>query len=150
MNGRQANATGFTLLEVMVATLIMGIAVVGLLSNLHVSLRNTERLTDYDRATQFAQHKMDEIITQAHFPLYQPISGTFAPDGLSKPEAGGWTAVATPFEAPPRAPAGELSLERIQLQVWWKKDNRRRTLTLEGVRQHYLTRDEAARLAVSP
>ena len=42
---------GFTLLEVMVATTIMGIAVVTLLSALSTSVRNATRLTDYVRAT---------------------------------------------------------------------------------------------------
>ena len=40
---------GFTLLEVMVATTVMGIAVVTLMSGLSTSVRNASRLTDYDR-----------------------------------------------------------------------------------------------------
>ena len=43
---------GFTLLEVLVATVIMAIAVSGLLANLSTSLRTGARLTDYDRAAQ--------------------------------------------------------------------------------------------------
>ena len=44
---------GFTLLEVLVATLIMGIAVGGLMSALSTSMRSASRLTDYDRAARF-------------------------------------------------------------------------------------------------
>ena len=72
---------GFTLLEVMVATLIMGVAVIGLLANLHGSLRNTERIGSYDRATLFAQHKMDELIAQPRLPLNLKTQGCFS---------GGW------------------------------------------------------------
>jgi prepilin-type N-terminal cleavage/methylation domain-containing protein len=36
---------GFTLLEMMVATVIMGIAVVGLLSGISSSMRNAAKLT---------------------------------------------------------------------------------------------------------
>ena len=64
----------------MVATLIMGIAVVGLLGNLHVSLRNTDRVATHDRATLFAQHKMDELIAQTTLSLYTKVGGAF-PDG---------------------------------------------------------------------
>ena len=52
---------GFTLLEVMVATTIMAIAVVGLLSSLSASLRNAARLTDNDRSALLARRKMDEL-----------------------------------------------------------------------------------------
>ncbi len=58
MTGRR----GFTLLEVMVASLIMGIAVAGVLSGLAGAARNASRLTDYDRATLVAKQKMDELL----------------------------------------------------------------------------------------
>ena len=46
---------GFTLLEMVVATAIMGIAVVGLLSVLAGATRNAARLRDYDRVAQLAR-----------------------------------------------------------------------------------------------
>ncbi len=144
MSGQLRRESGFTLLEVMVATLIMGIAVVGLLGNLHVSLRNTDRVATHDRATLFAQHKMDELIAQTTLPLYTKVGGAF-PDGGDR-EQGGWQAVVTSWEAPPRPTAGELVLARIDLQIWWMEDNRRRTFSLEGFRHHMLTPDEASRV----
>ena len=52
---------GFTLLEVLVATLIMGIAISGILSGLSGAARNASRLTDHDRATLLAKQKMDAL-----------------------------------------------------------------------------------------
>ena len=46
---------GFTLLEVLVATLIMGIAIAGILSAISASSRNAARLTQYDRAVLLAR-----------------------------------------------------------------------------------------------
>jgi len=51
---------GFTLLEVLVATVIMGIAVAGLIAGLSQSVRNAARLSDYDRAAMLARTKMNE------------------------------------------------------------------------------------------
>ncbi len=58
---------GFTLLEMLVATLIMGIAVVALLSNISTSLRHASRVTDNDRAALAAKRKMDELLLDTRF-----------------------------------------------------------------------------------
>ena len=136
---------GFTLLEVMVATLIMAIAVAGLLSNLHVSLRNTARLTDYDRATLFAQHKMDELLASAVLPNYEQIGGQFDP-GSGSAAVGGWRALARPFEFAPNPRAGDKVLQRVELEIWWNNGDRERRFTLEGFRQAILSPQDAARL----
>jgi general secretion pathway protein I len=128
---------GFTLLEMLVATAIMGIAVVGLMSNLSVSMRNASRLTDYDRAALLAHEKMDQLLLDSRLPLPGAVSGVFDPALADNVEAG-WSARLTPFEVPPQAGPGADILERIELQVWWGPPDRRRTLTLEGYRRAVL------------
>jgi hypothetical protein len=131
----------------MVATVIMAIAVVGLLSNLHVSLRNTARLTDYDRATLFAQHKMDDLLSAAVLPNYQQIAGRYDP-GSGDGEDGGWRALARPFEFAPNPQLGDKVLQRVELEIWWNNGDRRRSFTLEGFRQSVLSQNDVGRLTM--
>ncbi|MGC2657288.1 MAG: prepilin-type N-terminal cleavage/methylation domain-containing protein [Bryobacteraceae bacterium] len=145
MKAVKTRERGFTLLEVMVATVIMAIAVGGLLSNLHVSLRNTARLTGYDRATLFAQHKMDELLASTVLPNDRQITGPYDP-GSGNPEDGGWRALARPFEYAPGAQVGDKVLQRIELEIWWNTGDRRRSFTLEGFRQAVLSQEDANRL----
>src|SRR5215471_8150923 len=112
------NQRGFTLLEVMVATLIMGVAVVGLMSSISQSLRNADRVTDYDRAALLARSKMDDLLLNYQLPKLTEISGAFEPVLLGGRE-GGWRARIVPFEMPPRPGPGAQILERVQLQIWW-------------------------------
>jgi type II secretion system protein I len=124
---------GFTLLEMLVATVIMGIAVVGLLSNISTSLQHAGRLADYDRAALIAQRKMDELLLNTGLPKDVPVEGKFDPaaTGLD----GGWRARVTTFEAPPNAGPTTPVLERLQLEIWWTSGLQQRSLSLEGFRR---------------
>src|SRR4029077_1217587 len=59
---------GFTLLEMMVATVILAVAIVGLLSGITGALRNAARLTEYDRAVQLARLRMNELVVDERLP----------------------------------------------------------------------------------
>lgn len=133
---------GFTLLEVMVAALIMAIAVTGLLSALSTSLRNAARLTEYDRAVILARQKMDELILAVNVPAMTPIDGVWTPE-MTGATPTGFRALITPFDVPPLARPGTQILERVQLEVWWMSAGKRRTFTIEGFRQGVLTVAEA-------
>jgi general secretion pathway protein I len=134
-------ARGFTLLEVMVATLIMGIAVTGVLAAVSLSMRNTIRLTEHDRAALLAKQKMDELQMARGLPKGIPVEGTWEP-AITAGREMGWRARITPFETPVGAPPGTPFLERVELQVWWISDGRRRTFELEGFRRSVLTPED--------
>ena len=134
---------GFTLLEVLVATVIMAIAITGLLSALSTSLGSAARLTDYDRAALLGRQKMDELLIANQLPKLTPFEGTWGPEVAGDLRAG-WRARLSPFEMPPNAGPGTPYLERIELGIWWMNGPKRRTLALEGYRRSVLTMEDRA------
>jgi type II secretion system protein I len=126
---------GFTLLEVLVATVIMGIAVTALIVGLSQSVKNAGRLADYDRAVMLARTKMNDLLLDVNLPFEGSASGAFAPDqagGISS----GWSAALKPFDVPPNAQPGGTVLQEISLEVWWQPlTGGRRTMQLQSYRQ---------------
>jgi general secretion pathway protein I len=128
---------GFTLLEVLVATAIMGIAVAGVLSGLAAASRNASRLTQYSRATILARQVMDELLTDDTLSRKVPVEGRFAPAQSGGVEAG-WRAQVSPFESLEGAGAGSAVLDQIRLEVWWMDGPTRRSFLLDGYRRAVL------------
>lgn len=138
---------GFTLLEMLVATTIMAIAVVGLLSGLSGSMRNASRLTDNDRAALVARRKLEELMLMQRLPRYQLIEGPLTP-ATDAGLAGGWRARVTPFETPPNPQPGMAVLERIECEIWWQDGSRRRTFPIDGYRTRVLATQDVVAGAV--
>jgi general secretion pathway protein I len=137
---------GFTLLEVLVATLVMAIAVAGLMSAISTSLRNAARLTDHDRAVLLGHQKMDELLISTGLQKGVAFQGTWGPEvtgGLDM----GWLARLTPFEVPKASGVGRPFLERVELQIWWMNGSQRRSFTLQGLHRALLTKDDLAAVA---
>jgi general secretion pathway protein I len=124
----RSTESGFTLLEVIVATAIMAIAVIGLLSLIAGSLANAARVKEYDRAAMLARHQMGELLVSDPLPLGTELGGNFD-------KASGWKARAEPFEQPTRPGAGLPMLVRIQLEIWWESEGRHRSVEFEGYRR---------------
>ena len=143
---------GFTLLEVLVATTIMAVSIVGLVSMLSNTIRNAARLTDYDRATILAKRKMDELLLDRQIPRYSPVQGSWPAEATGS-IAVSWRAVVTPFDLPPAIGPGTPVLDRVELTVRWRDGaDRERTFNLEGFRRGILTPPdvERARAGVTP
>jgi hypothetical protein len=114
------------LLEVLVATAIMAIAVIGLLSLISGSLANAARVQEYDRAAMLARHKMGELMVSEPLSLNADLSGDFD-------EASGWKARVEPFESLPGS--GQAILAQIHLEIWWRSEGRRRTVAFDSYRR---------------
>jgi prepilin-type N-terminal cleavage/methylation domain-containing protein len=128
---------GFTLLEVLVAALIMGIAVAGLLQGLSTSTRNAARLAQYDRTTLLARQKMDELLVTSELRRGQPLEGVFDP-ALTGGSSIGWHAMVEPFETTPGAGPGQWVVDRIELEISWMDGETRRAFSLEAFRRGVL------------
>jgi general secretion pathway protein I len=124
---KRSSQSGFTLLEILVATTIMGLAVVGLLSSLSTSMHNAGRITDADRAAQVARNKMEELVVDPNLPFQGSLQGAFD-------NASGWTAQIGPYETPPSVGPGAVVLQRIALTVWWQSGQNQRQFPLESYR----------------
>jgi general secretion pathway protein I len=131
---------GFTLLEMMVATTIMGVAVVGLLSGISNSVHNAVRLRDYDRVTQLAREQMNELLSDYNMPREVELSNQFDP-GITGGLDAGWRSKLTTYARPP-SPLGQLALDRIQLEVWWNSGGNHRSIRLESFRKRFATKEE--------
>lgn len=113
----------------MVATLIMAIAVVGVLSAMSTSLRSASRLTAYDRAVMLSHSKMDELLTDRLIPFGATVSGNFD-------DQTGWNARFSPYVTRANPTPGTPVLERVELEIWWMNGTDRRSFPLEGYRRN--------------
>ena len=127
----------FTLLELIVASAIMAIAVVGLLAGLSGAVRNASHLRGYDRAAQLAQLRMNELVLDERFPRNTVVEGVFDAS-LSGGTEAGWQARQSAFELPPSPAPGLLALDRIELRIWWKEGPQQRSLSLETYKRRTL------------
>ena len=139
---------GFTLLEMVVATTIMGIAVVGLLSGLSGAVRSAARLRDYDRAAQLAQLRMNELLLDDRLPRNVALEGVFDAS-LSGGVESGWRARSSAFEMPPFPAPGQLALDRIELEIWWIQGGQRHTFSLDGYRRYVFKPEDMPQQAVA-
>ena len=133
---------GFTLLEMLVATTIMGIAVAGLMGGLSSSTRNAARLRDYDRVVQLARLQMNNLLTDPR--AFGGREGSFDPAITGGLECG-WRAQITVAEKMVSAGTGDYVLDRIQLEIWWTSGGQRRTFPLESYRRRTLRPEDLAR-----
>ena len=138
---------GFSLLEVLVATFIMAIAITGLVSNLSGSIRNAGRLGEHDRAAILAQRKMDELSLDQQIPRWTAVEGFWAAAETGSVPVR-WRAIVTPYDYPPNPAGGQAILDRIELQLSWPSDRGASLFTIEGYRRGYLKPAEADRLHV--
>ena len=119
---RPLRAAGFTLLEVMIALAIAGIALIALLSLSNRSISVNERLQKITQATLLAQDKMGE--TEAAFE-----SGTLSEDeveGVFDPpfEAFRWRIAYEPTPIP--------TIRMVTVRVLWGDEKKNEEVTIDS------------------
>jgi len=116
------SSSGFTLLEILVATVILGTAVVALFGLLSGALGNLRRLRAPSQALMLAQGGMNQLLgagletgngAAVAIPLDQKLEGRW--DDQFR-----WEALATRFNPPPDTAPGQTIMVRIVLDVFWK------------------------------
>jgi general secretion pathway protein I len=137
------NKRGFTLLEMMIATVVMAVAIAGVLAALSTSVRNAARLTDRDRASVLARRKLDELLVEKRLVRNVILQGAYDPAWTNGMPAG-WKARVTPFEVPDNPGPGTKILERIEVQIWWAGSRSAQTFHAEGFRRAVLTQEDIA------
>ena len=125
---RRGSRSGFTLLEVLVASTIMAIAIGTIFSTLSTSLNVASRVTLRDQAAMQAQRILEELLADTTLPRGQQLQGHLnaAQTGLE----GDWRAQVTPFEV---SPTGWV-VDRVAVQVVWNSSGKPGSIQLDGYR----------------
>jgi prepilin-type N-terminal cleavage/methylation domain-containing protein len=161
---RRGNRQGFTLLEVMVATTIMAIAVVALLGGLTQSTTNAAKLREREIVVALAKQQLNELLLEPRLPHARLLEGVWEPRQLGPGMKAGWTVRLTPMTmmAPEFAPppgirprlqlvpvqpmlvtGPNIVLDRLILEAWWNTaGGQRRTLTFETYKRNWLVPGE--------
>lgn len=123
MSGRD----GFSLLEVAVATLLLGLAAVGILGATRESMTAIQAAREHERAAALAGSKMNELLARGALVPGAALSGSLG-------DATGWEAALSVVDEFGTDAAGR-KLIRIRLEVWWRSGSERKSIDLESYRR---------------
>ncbi len=126
--GRQPSEAGISLLEVLMAISLLGISFASIFSGLSAALRTTDHLDQFDRANQFATHKLSELFLDPSISSGQARSGV-TPSGITWQER--TQLVGTRPLGDPNKPA---ELVRILLDVSWHTRSGQQKLSVETLK----------------
>ena len=137
LNGSTAQRnSGFSLLEMIVATTVLSLAIVGLLGLLRASLANAARVREYDRAAMLARSTMTELLATDPLPVPATLSGRYD-------DKSGWNARTSAAEMPITARTGGVMVAQVKLTVWWNSEGRRKTAVFDGFRRVRIGQEHA-------
>lgn len=125
MRARPANA-GFSLLEVLVATVLMGLVLVVLLKVFSTSLRAQEASQAHARALIVAEKVLGEYLSIREMKAgqYQGTEGRYAYRVSIDPQ----------YELSDRNSEARLNCYLLQVTVFWKEAGRAKSLELKTIR----------------
>jgi len=123
----QEESKGFSLMEVLVAMMVLGIAFSTLFGLISGSMRNVDRLQEQEKITRLAQMKLNELTLQMNQGVNPGLSGSF--DHKYR-----WQGRMEPLslEVGPDIKPG-YSLFRLQLSVLWSGRSHENEFTIETI-----------------
>lgn len=148
---RQAGArrarAGFTLLEVLVALVIVGTAVTSMLHLMSGSISNLRRVDAAGETLLNARRQMNHLLLHEQPELLVSAGGRAALPGRQAgrwDDLGRWEATARPLRE--EAAAGSVVPVRVVLDIWWRRDaaGAERHFQLETIQLRRLPRPGAS------
>lgn len=114
---------GFTLLEVLVASVLIGTTFVAVVSIMSRSLRNIDRMQPHERACLHAREQMTDLLTREQLEPGR-LRGSWDDDYR-------WQADITRVENSEFNASGDYALFDIRVQVYWGDPDRPRSYVLQ-------------------
>ena len=125
------SSSGFTLLEVIVATAIVALVFVAMMEIFSSGLRTEGRADEYATATQEATRVMNELYVNTRQAQPTTLEGRFG-DGAP------WATAADPFQPPDESPDAtkNMTLQRmlLRVEVRWTSHGTEKKLQLETIK----------------
>ena len=119
---------GMSLLEVLIATSLLGVSFVTIFSGLSAALRATGRLDAFDRGNEFATRKLNELFLDPSLAADQRLTGTTR-SGIK------WEARTDLVDQRPLPGSQKpVQLVRINLRVSWPTRSGWQNLSLESLK----------------
>lgn len=131
LGSRKPDASGFSLMEVLVAISLLGISYTIIFSLMTTSLRNVSRIEQRERIARYGQMKLNELVLKAQRGEEEyPLSGAFD-------ESYGWKAEVLPYlleqEEQQVVRVRPISLVRIRLTVEQQSHDPRSVYSIETI-----------------
>ena|SRR5690349_2899981 len=129
--GLKLGSSGFSLMEVLVAISLLGVAYTVIFSLMTTSLKNVSRIEERERVARYGQMKLNELVLkEQRGEEGYPLSGTVD-------EAYGWKAEVVPYGLEEGeeelAKVRPLSLVRIRLTMEQKSQAQREVYSIETI-----------------
>jgi len=121
-SARRQRKAGFTLVEVLVTLLLIGIVLPAIMHGLTLAMAAGDAARHRNEATELAKSQLAQIISASQWVNTPSLSGSFAPDWPDYQ----WTATTQPWDQD----TSGMGINQIQLTVTWQEHGRQQTLTL--------------------
>lgn len=141
--------SGFTLLEVLVAVVILGTSITSMFVLLNTTLRNTRKVEAASRAISLGHSKLNELLIKSPEESTDYAGGVLIPDQQiagSWDEMTRWEALASEHPKSVSVASSPITPLQVRFVIYWKSDasGEESQLLLETIRLFKKTREESS------